>query len=949
MKKFVLILLLFLGTNIYSQSCTSSFTLSDFNIVRDATVSGNETTLTPFNGGKRGMVWSEFKIDLDNNFSLEADLFFGDYYPNDGSWSSPGNGGADGIAFVLQSLSNTEGGGGGGLGYRGISPSIAIEFDTFNNGGKEPTDSRNDHAAIIKNGDVAGNHSAITPYNDLGNIEDGNYHRTIITWVASTQTFSMSLDGVLKQSVVYDIQNEIFSGNSEVYWGFTAATGGAYNIQKVKILEYCQTPIACIDLPEISAESVTIIEGQNTVLSSTATSSTFLWSGGSTGSSLQVQPSSTTTYTLAITKDGITCQKSILINVIPDPDSDGDGVLNSLDICPDTTSGESVDSDGCSECQKDADGDGVVNCIDNCLSTSNTDQLDTDSDGIGDACDADDDNDGYNDNIDIFPLDSLEWSDNDSDTIGDNADTDDDNDGFDDALEIQCNTDPLDPLSVPIDTDGDGEIDCLDLDDDNDGLTDAEELLIGTDSLDADTDNDNVDDLPDVFPLDSSEWLDTDGDGIGDNADPDADGDGYLDEDEIICQSDPLNSGSLPPDYDGDFIPDCIDPDDDNDSYLDINDAFPLDPTEWIDTDGDAIGNNTDTDDDNDGYLDEDEIICQSDPLNSSSLPPDYDGDFIPDCIDPDDDNDGCNDEVDQLPFDETICIDTDRDYVDNKIDLDDDNDGILDTVETFMDNDVDGLPNLLDLDSDNDGCSDVLEAGFEDPDNDGFVGSYPIFVDSQGLVQGVVAYEVPLDENENNDFDFLEYGSDFAPVVALPDQVNYQINESVVFTISTLSSTNVIYQWQRSFDGGVSYGDLYNSPKFSGVKTGQLTLNNAGYPDNGTMYRVILTPWAYACSEERISNATLLFYNELFIPNAFSPNGDRVNDCWEILGLQNYPGHKLEVFNRQGVRLYETDNYQNDWCGTYNGEKLPDGTYFYQLYLSEGVIEKGYIFIKTN
>ena len=44
--------------------------------------------------------------------------------------------------------------------------------------------------------------------------------------------------------------------------------------------------------------------------------------------------------------------------MLPDPDSDGDGVLNSLDICPNTTSGESVDSDGCSECQKDADGDG---------------------------------------------------------------------------------------------------------------------------------------------------------------------------------------------------------------------------------------------------------------------------------------------------------------------------------------------------------------------------------------------------------------------------------------------------------------------------------------------------------------------------------------------------------------------------------------------------------------
>ena len=79
------------------------------------------------------------------------------------------------------------------------------------------------------------------------------------------------------------------------------------------------------------------------------------------------------------------------------------------------------------------------------------------------------------------------------------------------------------------------------------------------------------------------------------------------------------------------------DPDDDNDSYLDINDAFPLDSQSgWIRSD-DGL---SDTDDDNDGYLDEDEIICQSDPLNSGSLPPDYDGDFIPDNADTDDDND---------------------------------------------------------------------------------------------------------------------------------------------------------------------------------------------------------------------------------------------------------------------------------------------------------------------
>jgi hypothetical protein len=57
-------------------------------------------------------------------------------------------------------------------------------------------------------------------------------------------------------------------------------------------------------------------------------------------------------------------------------------------------------------------------------------------------------------------------------------------------------------------------------------------------------------------------------------------------------------------DNDGDGIPDAIDPDDDNDGVPDVDDAFPFDPSEWLDTDGDGIGNNADPDDDNDGLPD---------------------------------------------------------------------------------------------------------------------------------------------------------------------------------------------------------------------------------------------------------------------------------------------------------------------------------------------------------
>lgn len=76
---------------------------------------------------------------------------------------------------------------------------------------------------------------------------------------------------------------------------------------------------------------------------------------------------------------------------------------------------------------------------------------------------------------------------------------------------------------------------------------------------------------------------------------------------------------------------------------------------------------------------------------------------------------------------------------------------------------------------------------------------------------------------------------------------------------------------------------------------------------------------------------------SELEVFDAFSPNGDDKNEFFKINGLQDYPNNHLQVFNRWGNLVYEGSNYQNDWDGTWNGQKLPDGTYFYLLELGEG------------
>ncbi len=78
----------------------------------------------------------------------------------------------------------------------------------------------------------------------------------------------------------------------------------------------------------------------------------------------------------------------------------------------------------------DSDGDGVTDRDDNCVAIANPAQKNYDNDYTGDACDADDDNDGVPDAIDAFPLNEYEWNDNDNDGIGDNHDPDDDNDSI---------------------------------------------------------------------------------------------------------------------------------------------------------------------------------------------------------------------------------------------------------------------------------------------------------------------------------------------------------------------------------------------------------------------------------------------------------------------------------------------------------------------------------------
>jgi gliding motility-associated-like protein len=75
-------------------------------------------------------------------------------------------------------------------------------------------------------------------------------------------------------------------------------------------------------------------------------------------------------------------------------------------------------------------------------------------------------------------------------------------------------------------------------------------------------------------------------------------------------------------------------------------------------------------------------------------------------------------------------------------------------------------------------------------------------------------------------------------------------------------------------------------------------------------------------------------------IPDGFSPNGDGINDVWNIKNIGTYIAPKVSIYNRWGQAVIEDYDYKIPWDGTQNGIELPMATYYYVIYLNNGKIK---------
>lgn len=131
------------------------------------------------------------------------------------------------------------------------------------------------------------------------------------------------------------------------------------------------------------------------------------------------------------------------------------------------------------------------------------------------------------------------------------------------------------------------------------------------------------------------------------------------------------------------------------------------------------------------------------------------------------------------------------------------------------------------------------------------------------------------------------------------------------ILTPAIINNIPVTYNWAPV--------TFLNNPRIAGAIVVK--------PTEDIVYTLTVTS-DKSCTTSDEVKVTLM--KNLVIPNIFSPNGDGINDRWEIPYLDTYPGVTIQLFNRYGQQVHQIVNYSSPWDGRINGRDAPIGTYYY-------------------
>jgi gliding motility-associated-like protein len=725
----------------------------------------------------------------------------------------------------------------------------------------------------------------------------------------------------------------------------------------------------------------------------------------------QTQPTSAAWNTADCDNDGVTNAQELADGTNPlKVDSDGDGVKDGTEKTDSTDGTDSCDfvlahqtvATSAAWNTADCDGDGTTNRQE---ILNNTDPLvgDTDGDGVLDPQELLDGTSRTDACQFVLAHQTVTPS-----TAWNTADCD--GDVVTNAQEVIDGTDPL-----KADTDGDGVLDATEKADatdekdlckfvlahqtattsaawntadcDNDGVTNADELTDGTDLLKADTDGDGVKDgtektdgtdakdgckfvLAHQTVITSTTWnaADCDGDGttnrqeILNNTDPlvgDTDGDGVLDPQELLdgtsrtnacqfvlahqtltpstawntadCDADGVTNAQevidgtdpLKADTDGDGVKDGTEKTDGTDSK---------DGCKFVlahQTVATSIAWNT-VDCDADGVTNAQEVIDGTDPLKA-----DTDGDGVKDGTEKTDSTDA-TDLCEFVLANQTLTPSTAWNTADC------DADGVTNAQEV-----IDGTDPLK-ADTDGDGVKDGAEKTDRTDGKDAckFVLAHQTVTpsstwntadcDGDGLsnlrekTEGLNPLLADTDGDGLSDSVELSNGTD--PLITDTD------GDGIADNLDNCPLTSNANQADNDQDGK---GDVCDSDD-----------DNDGVLDTNDNCPLTTNPGQE--DRDRDGKGDVCDLYEINISQAFTPNGDGINDFFMVYNIERYPNSTLRVFNRWGSEVYFSPDYKNDWDGhnKNSAQALPQPAgYFYQIdLLGDGTIDlSGWFYFTLN
>ncbi len=177
-----------------------------------------------------------------------------------------------------------------------------------------------------------------------------------------------------------------------------------------------------------------------------------------------------------------------------------------------------------------------------------------------------------------------------------------------------------------------------------------------------------------------------------------------------------------------------------------------------------------------------------------------------------------------------------------------------------------------------------------------------------------------------------------FSSVEGCIDSVSQDIEVYATTLINVPKTVYILTGGQRKIPASITTPNAAYNYKYKWTPSIGLSddtiIDPIASPEMDTEYTLTVSLDGYCDVSQKVLVKVL---DQLSPPNSFSPNGDGVNDLWNIPSLDSYPTAEITVFNRTGQPVFLSKGYLTPFDGMYQNKPLPVGVYYYRISPNNG------------